>query len=286
LDHRGEPYHTAFSDFKVSYSLPDGYTLVSTSENDKLPSEPDDTFKVDNVKEVFLAVLFEPKVIQRNEDKVNIRVFGFEEKEDLYTEISEEASSALRYFQKNIGPYPFKQLDIVLDEQGMEYPGIITAGSIYNSGPVNSNALKNMVVHELAHQWFYGVVSNDPYNDAWLDEGFANFSTGLYYMSSNNQEIPYESMNKQLDNLEPLPVNLPLDEYGNNMSSYVYGKSSIMLFKLFEHTGGIDEAETFLKTYFDYYKYKEVDTKEFIRFSKAYFNLDDDSLFKEWLLLE
>ncbi|QKY71013.1 M1 family metallopeptidase [Lentibacillus sp. CBA3610] len=283
---RGETYHTAFSDFKVKYEVPDGYTVASSSDSDQYPGPSNNTFEVNHVKEMFIAILYQPKVIQKMEEDITIRVVGFEENEDLYKEISEVASDALRYFQKNIGPYPFTQLDIIVDELGMEYPGIVTANSVYGSGPVNPNALKNMVVHEIAHQWFYGVISNDPYNDAWLDEGFANFATGLYNLSGSNQEVPYETMNKQLEDLEPLPVNLPLDEYDRNMSSYVYGKSSTMLWKLFEQNDGIKGAEKFLKTYYDHYKYKEVDTEEFVRFSKHYFDLEDDSFFREWFLLE
>jgi hypothetical protein len=283
---RGETYHTGFSDFKVSYDIPEGYTLVSTGDDDEYPGETVGTFDVNNVKEVFIAILNEPMVIKKQEGNINIRIFGFENKEDLYKEISEVASDTLTYFQKNIGPYPFTQLDIVIDGLGMEYPGIVTANSIYHSGPLNPEALKSIVIHEIAHQWFYGVISNDPYHNAWLDEGLASFSASLYHFSKSDEEIPYETINEGLEKLEPIPVNLPLDKYDNNMSSYVYGKPVAMLWNLFKQKGEIEEAEKFLKTYYDYYKYKEVDSEEFVRFTKHYFNLEDDSFFKEWLLLE
>ncbi|GAB3056131.1 M1 family metallopeptidase [Virgibacillus ainsalahensis] len=283
---RGETYHTGFSDFKVSYDIPEGYTFVSTSEVDEYPGKTVGTVEVNNVKDFFIAILKEPMVIQKQDGNVNISVFGFEEKEGLYKEISEVASDTLTYFQENIGPYPFTQLDIVIDGLGMEYPGIVTANSIYHSGPVNPDALKSMVIHEIAHQWFYGVISNDPYHNAWLDEGLASFSASLYHFSTSDEKIPYESMNEQLEKLEPIPVNLPLDKYDKHMSSYVYGKSGTMLWNLFKQKGGIEEAEKFVKTYYDYYKYKEVDSEEFVRFTKHYFNLEDDSFFKEWLLLE
>lgn len=85
--------------------------------------------------------------------------------------------------------------------------------------------------------------------------------------------------------LESIPVNLSLDEYGGR-SSYIYLKSNVMLWKLFEQRGGLKEAEKFLKTYYDYYKLKEVNSKEFIRFTKYYFNLKDDSAFEEWLQIK
>jgi len=283
---RGETYHTGFSDFKVSYDIPEEYTLVSTGEPDGNPDKSIGTFKVENVKEVFIAILKNPIVIQKQKDNINIRIFGFEDKEDLYKEISEVATDTLTYFQEKIGPYPFTQLDIVLDGQGMEYPGIVTANSIYNSGTVNPDALKTMVIHEIAHQWFYGIISNDPYHNAWLDEGMADFSASLFHFATSGEKIPYESMNEKLDKLEQLPVNLPLDKYENNMSSYVYGKSSTMLWNLFRHNGGIEEAEKFLKAYYDNYKYKEIDSEEFVRFAKYYFDLEDDSFFEDWLLLK
>ncbi|MCI0768312.1 hypothetical protein [Bacillus sp. TL12] len=53
----GETYHTAFSDFKVAYDIPNEYTIASTSENDKYPSENKGSFEVKNVKAVFVAIL-------------------------------------------------------------------------------------------------------------------------------------------------------------------------------------------------------------------------------------
>lgn len=124
----------------------------------------------------------------------------------------------------------------------MEYPGIVTAGSIRNLVQANPNSLKYMIVHEIAHQWFYAVVSNDPYHEAWLDEGFADFITKLYYFSELKQDNPFASIPIQQLNL---PVNMPLDKYVSNGSSYFYGKSEVMLWKLFEQRGGIKEAENF-----------------------------------------
>ncbi|KRF50531.1 hypothetical protein ASG98_27190 [Bacillus sp. Soil531] len=280
---KGETYHTAFSDFKVTYNIPDDYTIVSTGENDKFPSEKKGVFEVKNTKEIFIALLKNPLVTEKNEGNVNIRVLGLNKDDKLYKEISTEASSALDYFQKNIGPYPFKQLDIIVDQLGMEYPGVVTAHSIYNAS-VSDESLKRIVVHEMAHQWFYGVISNDPYYNAWLDEGFADFATTLYLFSKSKQDIPYKLMYTHIENLKPLPVNLPLDQYGDNSSSYFYGKSNAMLWKLFEKRGGKKEAEKFLRNYYKEYKYKEVDTKEFIRFTKYYFNLKNDKFFKGWLV--
>ncbi|MGG0848334.1 M1 family metallopeptidase [Peribacillus simplex] len=279
---KGETYHTAFSDFKIQYKLPKDLTIISSSDNDRYPSKRTGVLEEENLKDFYISLLKEPNVIQKKTDDIKIRVFGVDERKELHKEISEMAIEAMNYFQDTIGPYPHKQLDIILDELGMEYPGVVTAGSIYNRLE-SPEHLKRIVVHEIAHQWFYGVISNDPYHDAWLDEGITDLATLLFYANQGNDISFDEELFKELT----LPVNLPLDKYSSNdQSNYIYGKSSTMLWKVFQENGGELKAEDFLKNYYDHYQYKEVDTQEFVRFSKYYLNLKDDVYFKDWILLD
>ncbi|MDM5212561.1 M1 family metallopeptidase [Peribacillus sp. NJ4] len=279
---KGETYHTAFSDFKIQYKLPKDLTIISSSDNDRYPSKRTGVLEEENLKDFYISLLKEPNVIQKKTDDIKIRVFGVDERKELHKEISEMAIEAMNYFQDTIGPYPHKQLDIILDELGMEYPGVVTAGSIYNRLE-SPEHLKRIVVHEIAHQWFYGVISNDPYHDAWLDEGITDLATLLFYANQGNDISFDEELFKELT----LPVNLPLDKYSSNdQSNYIYGKSSTMLWKVFQENGGELKAEDFLENYYDHYQYKEVDTQEFVRFSKYYLNLKDDVYFKDWILLD
>lgn len=281
---KGETYHTAFSNFKLTYEIPEEYELVSSFDNEVFPSANKGSFEVMNVKEIFLAILKNPTLVEKRGD-ITIRVFGMkEENEELYKEITEEASSALNYFQNIMGPYPFKQLDVVIDGIAMEYPGIVTAHTIRGGNPLHPDVLKSTVIHEVAHQWFYGIISNDPYYEAWLDEGLVGFATDLFDLTKTNQSVPYESMYKQIEHLE-LPVNLPHNLYETGMNSYVYGKARVMLWSLFEKNGGRKEAEKFLKDYYQFYKYKEVNTEEFVRFAQYYFNSKDNLDFEAWLEL-
>lgn len=283
---KGETYHTDFSDFHFTYQLPEGYTIVTTSPNDENSNANQGDLEAKNVKMFFAAVVQGASLTEKKVGHTNIRVFDFGEEEELVQEITDLAADTLKYFEEHLGPYPHDQLDIVLEGLGMEYPGIVTARSIYDGEPLEPEFLKKTVVHEIVHQWFYGIISNDPYHDAWLDEGFTEFATSLYFFSKDNVDVPYNRMYESLNPLQPLPVNLSLDEYENNQSAYIYGKAGVMLWKLFEKKGGINEAERFLKKYFHYYQYKEIDSREFMRFTKYYFNLRDDSIFEGWLRTE
>ena len=61
------------------------------------------------------------------------------------------------------------ELDIVetrfADFGGMEYPELV----LVVDDPTS-------VAHEVAHQWFYGLVGSDQWREPWLDEGFATFA--------------------------------------------------------------------------------------------------------------
>ncbi len=283
---KGETYHTSFSNFKLRYDLPKGLTIITTSDEDSYPSKSSGTLDAINVKEFFVALLKEHTVVQKGIGDINVRVFGVDDRADLHEEVLEIAVEALSYFQEKIGPYPHKQLDIILDEPGMEYPGIVTAGSINNRDPLKSESLKRNVVHEIAHQWFYGIISNDPYHDAWLDEGFTAFATQLFYSEYEDLDFYFEQSEERLKEL-PLPVNLSLSEYSpGTQSSYIYGKAPSMLGMIFQANGGKDNAEKFLESYFNYYQYKEIDTSEFTRFMKHFLELDDDTIFENWLQQE
>ena len=280
---KGESYHTPYSDFLLTYNVPSNYTVVTTSEEDGIPSDNGNAFKIENVKEVFLALLESPYVVERQVNNTNIRVFGFDDHSKEGEKIAAIAKDALEYFQEHIGNYPNSQFDIILDSMGMEYPGIVTAGTFYNSKRVDTDSLKSMVVHEMAHQWFYGMISNDPYNDAWLDEGLSELATMLFYSDLGETDFSFEFGN-EISKDFPLPVNLPLDKYlMREQSSYIYGKSSTKLGMLFQKYGGKEKAEDFLKAYFDHYQYKEVDTEEFVRFIKYYLNLENNDDFEAWL---
>jgi aminopeptidase N len=68
-------------------------------------------------------------------------------------------------------------LDVVLVPfryGGMEYPELVFA---YPS--------EVAVVHEIAHQWWYGLVGDDQYHEPWLDESFATYSHERLVPSAN-----------------------------------------------------------------------------------------------------
>jgi hypothetical protein len=104
------------------------------------------------------------------------------------------ARSALDAHAGRFGAYPYGEADVVLDNGfwfgGMEYPGFVL-------DVISSTAL----AHELAHQWFYGIVGDDEYTTPWLDEGFTDYATDLYNnITGSGCGITWQSSAERLTN--------------------------------------------------------------------------------------
>jgi hypothetical protein len=78
-----------------------------------------------------------------------------------------------------VGPYPLATLRVAETGlqpafAGMEYPGLVFVTTGLGSR-ASSDLLHGIVAHEIAHQWFYGLLGDDELADPWLDEAFATY---------------------------------------------------------------------------------------------------------------
>jgi len=93
----------------------------------------------------------------------------------------EATRTALRFYGEWFGAYPYANITIIdpawqSGTGGMEYPTLFTAGSRYLV-PARVTQPEHVTVHEAGHQFWYGIVGNNEFEDAWLDEGLNTYST-------------------------------------------------------------------------------------------------------------
>ena len=96
------------------------------------------------------------------------------------------AQRAIPALERRYGPYPYGTLTLVLAPRdasgigGMEYPSLVTLDGDPRF-PSLVRSLEYVTTHELAHQWFYGVLASDEHREPVLDEGLCEFATGLVF---------------------------------------------------------------------------------------------------------
>ncbi len=89
---------------------------------------------------------------------------------------------ALPYFSRLFGKYPYPTLTVVHPPEyarnagGMEYPTLITTGGPWYADYLGVRAVEDVTIHELGHQWFYGLVGTDEHAWPFLDEGLNTFA--------------------------------------------------------------------------------------------------------------
>lgn len=92
--------------------------------------------------------------------------------------------AALPHFSASYGRYPYRALTVVhppeqaLKSGGMEYPTLITTGSRWYTSLLGVRDLEIVTIHELAHQWFYGLVATNEHTWPFLDEGVTSYAEG------------------------------------------------------------------------------------------------------------
>lgn len=98
----------------------------------------------------------------------------------------ESAKAAIKWFGLWYGRYPYATLTVVdpapegREAGGMEYPTLITGGTSFllNRWPLwGARAVEEVTVHEFGHQFWYGLVASNEFEEAWLDEGLTSYST-------------------------------------------------------------------------------------------------------------
>lgn len=114
-----------------------------------------------------------------------IRAYYYPGYESQGLAILNAASRAVGLFESRFAPYPYGSLSIIQADlnDGQEYDGLIfLATKFYNE--YNGSARSNLVtigVHEIAHQWWFGLVGNDQAMEPWLDEALCVYSEAIFY---------------------------------------------------------------------------------------------------------
>ncbi|PSG88786.1 aminopeptidase [Aurantibacter aestuarii] len=215
-----------------------------------------------------------------------------------YSEDSLKTESTYRYskqlfdgLEKEIGvAYPwqnYKQVPVKdFLYSGMENTSctIFSDAFVVDDIEFNDNNYVNVNAHELAHQWFGDLVTETSGTHHWLQEGFATYYALLAEKEIFGEDYYYDQLYKYSQEL------LEQDLVGqstallnpNSSSVTFYKKGAWALHMLREKVGDV-AFRTAVKTYLNTYKFKNVETKNFIAEVERASNKNLDEFVKSWL---
>jgi hypothetical protein len=190
-EHPFHPFTEFFSDFgvyEVRLTLPPGFVVGATGRLADRRANPDGTETLRFVQEDVhdFAWTASRRYLERTArfeeaglPPVEIRLLVQPEHAHLAARYLEATKTTLRAYGRGSAPYPYPQLTVIdpawgSASGGMEYPTLFTAGTSLWAPPA-LRAPEALTIHECGHQFFYGLVANNEFEEAWLDEGLNSY---------------------------------------------------------------------------------------------------------------
>lgn len=253
----GESFYSLAADFSVTLDHPTSLLVPATGTSVDTPGTSGRTVTkatASKVRDFAWAAGAFSKISGTSPAGVKVNVYAVSgissssSQSMLTTSMNAVDSHAARF-----GAYPYSEVDAVLDNNfwfgGMEYPGFVL-------DLVDSNAL----THELAHQWWYGIVGDDEYNNPWLDESFADYSTDIAEGSTGSgcwNSVSWASSSEKITNSMAY-----WDAHSSRYGTVVYGYGKCALHDL-QRLIGDSAMTTLLRGYAQSHWYGVSTTAEF-----------------------
>ena len=132
--------------------------------------------------------------------------------------VADAAVFTLPFIESKFGKYPYPQYSFIQGgDGGMEYPmATLLIGPSLGT-----------VFHELMHTWYQMILGTNESINAWMDEGFADFSSAHVsaFYRDNFTKIKYKNNLAYIKTLDSVASILPLVVSGSYRSYYYLAKS-------------------------------------------------------------
>lgn len=319
---QGEFYYE-YGSYDVSITLPENYVVMATG-NLQTPSEQqflDNKVKqaiVDSFKSTHkgkIASSEHKKTIRYTEDNVHDFAWFADKawlvrkdtiavpKSDLITTAyvayrpeshASWASSlkatkdAVAIYSEKVGPYPYKTVKVVEGALsaggGMEYPTVTVIA------PGNGGMNDVVVIHEVGHNWFQGILGSNERMYPWMDEGINSYYEKIVVKAVDTSkkvsildELQDRGFLMPMATRKGLPIGLTSEEYTNMAYGIdVYGKTPAMLKWLAAYMGQ-EQFDQAMQTYFQKWKFKHPQPSDFEAIFRAHSTKNLDWFFSDGL---
>ena len=286
----GDPFLHETADFSLDVTLPVEYECACSSH--ELFREAQGTvahysYRMESVRDVAFVASEKLRCQEAEAGGVPIRYYYRSDAE--YAKTLACITDAVTLFSEAFGAYPYPTYTVVATpfcEAGSEHAGM---GLI--SCDLSPADRREAVVHETAHQWWFGKVGNDEYRDPWMDEGLAEYATAYFAKMKEGERAYRAKIQKAEDDYaillalkgaEGARFDLTLEELKEGYYDRVYCGGSLLFCTLAERFGFpvFNEA---LRRYANAFAGKVAAPQDLISSLSASLGEDLSRVFTEWL---
>ncbi|MFC4738374.1 M1 family metallopeptidase [Flavobacterium ponti] len=276
----GREFHGVWGDFDVKLTIDKDYTVGGTgylqNKNEighgyqdkgvevKYPRKTKELtwhFVAPNVHDFTWAAdkdYIHDMLIGENNVELHFLYKDNKEYNENWKKMQPKTAELLAFYNKNVGPYPYKQYSVIQGgDGGMEY-GMCTL----ITGNRSFGSLVGVTAHEFAHSWFQFVLASNESKHEWMDEGFTSFISDLAMneimppkeKEDNVFESAYKNYIYLANSGKEQPLSTHADRYDYNMSYSIgaYSKGEVFLAQLGYIIGTENLMKTLKRYYYDY----------------------------------
>lgn len=293
----GDPFVSDCANYSVNITYPSEYSCYASGNLDKFQQNITKTSTYSALAARDFAVFLSNKAVSQTTkvNKTNITYVGYNGDQDIQTN-AKVAALATSYFSKKFAEYPYSSLVVCKSsflQGGMEYSGLV----LVSDAITDSQEFAKVIVHEIAHQWWYNLVGNNQVTEAWLDESLAEYSTCLFFEDNNIGEsykelikdatasyLIYVDVIDSLNGKINLAMNSSVSDYTSEYEyTYMVYVKGVIMFDTLRDAVGKDKLIRALKKYCKKYSYKIATGQDLIEVLKSVCHKDLDGFFKGWL---
>ncbi len=187
--HAMTEFFADFGTYDVKVTLPKDYVIgatgVQVADNDNGNGTKTVAYHAEDVHDFAWTADPNFKVVENQFDgsvgPVKIRLLTYDSHESQWQPYIDCVLKSMKRFDDWYGPYPYAQLTVVdpphgaSEAGGMEYPTFITGDSGWFI-PKGIHLIDLVTEHEFGHQYWYGMVATNEFENGWLDEGINSYT--------------------------------------------------------------------------------------------------------------
>lgn len=193
----------------------------------------------------------------------------------------EEHKDYFKIFENLFGEYPFQN-----DKYGIAL-NFFKMGAIENqtitglgyNHITGRKYVRDLLIHELAHQWWGNSVTVKEWKDIWIFEGLASYSEALYYEKKHSFKELANTMITKREFSDKILYN----SQGNLFADAIYNKGAWVFHMLRKEVGDSNFFDG-LKEIAKEYKFKNLSTKKLKEFYEKISKKELKDFFKQWVL--
>jgi aminopeptidase N len=215
-----------------------------------------------------------------------------QDREAGFYDFAEPTKKVLEFYSESVGPFSYEKLANIQSNSvsgGMEAASAILYSETSVVGDRNER-WRNVVIHEIAHQWFGNAVTESDWDDVWLSEGFATYFTLLFIEHEYGQEAFMKGLAASKKKVDEFSIKNPnytiihdnLKDMSQVTSSQTYQKGSWILHML-RGVVGTDNFWKGIKAYYKKYQNLNATTTDFRKEMELASGMDLTTFFDQWL---